>query len=143
VNSPCAALLITLVLAALTSLPWYVSQLMPDILVGLAVLALYLIALRRDPLGPLETLALGLVVALAIASHMGTLALCLGLLACFGLLRVAGRRIALPSPQLTAPVLPSPPACCSPRPPIIWLRANLLSRPAAPASCSGACCRTG
>ena len=104
-DKPGPALLITLALAALTSLPWYVSQLMPDILVGLAVLALYLIAVRRDALGPVETLALGVVIALAIASHMGTLALCLGLIACFGLMRLADRRIGLPRPQLAAPAL--------------------------------------
>src|SRR5207344_2521577 len=43
-EKPGPALLITLALAAFSSLPWYVSQLMPDILVGWAVFALYLIA---------------------------------------------------------------------------------------------------
>ncbi|MGZ9021592.1 MAG: hypothetical protein ACXW3S_16940, partial [Rhodoplanes sp.] len=55
-EKPGPALLITLALAAFSSLPWYVSQLMPDILVGWAVLALYLIAVRRDALGRFETL---------------------------------------------------------------------------------------
>jgi hypothetical protein len=104
-EKPGPALLITLALAAFSSLPWYVSQLMPDILVGWAVLALYLIAVRRDALGRFETLVLGVVIALAIASHMGTLALCLGLIACFGLMRLAGGRIGLPRPQLAAPAL--------------------------------------
>ena len=104
-EKPGPALLITLALAALSSLPWYVSQLMPDILVGWAVLALYLIAVRRDALGRVETFALGVVIALAIASHMGTLALCLGLIACFGLMRLAGGRVGLPRPQLAAPAL--------------------------------------
>ncbi|MEZ5785825.1 MAG: hypothetical protein R3D62_04940, partial [Xanthobacteraceae bacterium] len=99
------ALVIVLALAALSSLPWYVSQLMPDILVGWAVLALFLLAVHRDALGRIEALVLGALVAFAIASHMATLALCLGLIACFALLRLAAPRIGLARPRLGPPAL--------------------------------------
>src|SRR5215207_7139345 len=45
-NAPWRAAAVVLALALLTSLPWYVSTLMPDIFVPLAVLALYLLAFR-------------------------------------------------------------------------------------------------
>jgi hypothetical protein len=98
-------LAIALALAALSSLPWYVSQLMPDILVGWAVIALYLLAFRRGDLGPIEIPALVAVTACAIASHMTILALALGLLAGFVLMRLIGPWIGLLRPQLTTPAL--------------------------------------
>lgn len=98
-------LVVVLGLAALSSLPWYVSQLMPDILVGWAVLALYLLALPRAALGPVEAMVLAALVALAVASHMATLALCLGLILCFCLLRLLAGRIRLPPPRLAVPAL--------------------------------------
>lgn len=98
-------LAITLALAALSSLPWYVSQLMPDILVGWAVIALYLLAFRRDRLGPIEIPALLAITACAIASHMAILALSLGLLACFVLMRLVGPWLGLLHAQLAGPAL--------------------------------------
>jgi len=98
-------LVITLALAALSSLPWYVSQLMPDILVGWAVIALYLLAFRRSDLGPFEMPALIALTACAIASHMAILALSSGLLAWFVLMRLVAPWIGLLRPRLAGPAL--------------------------------------
>jgi hypothetical protein len=94
------ALLVVFALAALTSLPWYAAQLMPDILVPAAVLALYLVAFRR--LRPWEAFSLCAVIAFAVASHMVTLGLMLGLLTVILGLRLIGSRLA--RPRLAAPV---------------------------------------
>ena len=66
-------------MALATSLPWYVSQLIPDIFVSLSALALYLLAFRRDALARAETFGLAALIAFGIASHMAVLALCLAL----------------------------------------------------------------
>jgi hypothetical protein len=76
---PWLALAIALVLTLATSLPWFASQLMPDILFPAGVLALYLLAYGADRLNVLERLALCAVIAFAIAAHMAMLALALGL----------------------------------------------------------------
>ncbi len=64
-------------LAACTALPWFASQLMPDVFVPFAVLGLYLLAFRRAGLGRIETIMLVGLIAVAIASHMAILALSL------------------------------------------------------------------
>lgn len=69
-------------LCVITGLPWYAGTLIPDIFVSAAILALYLLVFRSDRLRRWEMVALGAVIAGAIASHMGTLALCLGLIVC-------------------------------------------------------------
>lgn len=69
-------------LCVATGMPWYAGTLIPDILVSAAILSLYLLAFRGERLRRWETIALGAVIAFAIASHMGTLALCLGLIVC-------------------------------------------------------------
>ena len=98
---PAGVLVVVLALAAVTSLPWYAAQLMPDVLVPTAVLALYLVALRRRALRRVETVLLCAVVAFAVASHMGTLGLMLALLALILALRLVGARLA--QPCVTAP----------------------------------------
>ncbi len=102
-HRPILALFVTLTLAFLTSLPWHAAQLMPDILVPEAVLALYLIAFRRCALRRLEAVLLCAVIAFAIASHMATLGLMLGLLAVALGLQLLGSRLA--RPQLATPAL--------------------------------------
>lgn len=101
---PVAAVLVGGALAALTALPWYAAQLMPDVMAGWAVLALVLLAVRPDALRRWETVLLAAVVAVAIAAHMGTLALCIGLLACATfyviVTRLARRAGALPGLKL-------------------------------------------
>jgi hypothetical protein len=100
---PALALLIVLALAALTGLPWYVAQLMPDAWAGSAVLALYLLAFRAVALRRLERLALVLIIAAAIAAHMAILALGLGLLAWFAVVRLLPARLDVLRPRLAAP----------------------------------------
>jgi hypothetical protein len=90
-------------LAALTSLPWYAGQLMPDILVPLAVLSLHLLAFHTGDLRPTERIGLIGLVAFAIAAHMSILALTLALLLLFLLLRTP-RRWHLPRPRLPLPL---------------------------------------
>jgi hypothetical protein len=91
-------------LAVFTSLPWYAGQLMPDILVPLAVIALHLLAFKRDRLRKPEAALLMAVVAVAMASHMSIVALVAALLALFSVLKILGRRLGLARPGLGAPV---------------------------------------
>ena len=100
-RSLAGVLVVVLALAALTSLPWYAAQLMPDVLAQLAVLALYLVAFRRRALCRFEAVLLCAVVAFAEASHMGTLGLMLALLALLLTLRQIGTRQA--RPHVTTP----------------------------------------
>jgi hypothetical protein len=99
---PGLAFILVAALAALTALPWYVSLLMPGIWAGWAVIALYLLAFRGDALGRVEMLTLGAMIVFAIASHMATLALCLGLIVCFVLIHFAGPHIRMPRPRFGA-----------------------------------------
>jgi hypothetical protein len=93
---------VTLALSALTSMAWYAATLMPDIWLPAAVLALYLLAFQTRTLQWQERIGLIGVVAFAIASHMGTLAVCLALAAGLAVLRVLPRRPFrnFPRPQL-------------------------------------------
>lgn len=87
-------------LCLVTGLPWYATTLMPDILLPAAVLALYLLAFHANACGAIERGGLVATVAVAIASHMGTLAVALGLvvvIALLAVLRVPALR--LPRPQ--------------------------------------------
>ncbi|HZP76358.1 MAG TPA: hypothetical protein VFB45_09475 [Pseudolabrys sp.] len=97
---PGTALAVVLGLCILTSVSWFSSQLMPDVLFPIAVLALYLLAFHWGALRSFERLGLMLTIALAVASHMAALALCLGLLSSLLILR---RWKALRSARLPAP----------------------------------------
>lgn len=83
---PWLALGVTVALSLLTALPWFAAQLMPDILFPLAILAVHLLVFRTDELNIAERCGLGAIIAVAIASHMAALALCLGVLASLWLL---------------------------------------------------------
>ena len=96
------ALVVTLAIA--TSLPWYASQLMPDIFLPAAVLALYLVAFHWANLRLGEVIFLGVAVVLAMASHMAFLLLCIGLAAAIGVLRAFASRARLLRPRLRVPV---------------------------------------
>jgi hypothetical protein len=96
---------ITLAMAALTSLPWYAAQLMPDVWLPAGALALYLLAFRTGAFRPWESWLLGFIVAFAIAGHMATLALMIGLLAALLFWFVAARRRVWPRPALRNPTL--------------------------------------
>lgn len=78
---PWHLLALVAVLSAFTTLPWLTSILLTDIWCGLGVLSLYLIMLRRTSLIRGERTGLGLIVAIAAATHSATLAVLLALLA--------------------------------------------------------------
>lgn len=66
-------------LAGLTALPWFTAQLMPDVLVPVAVLCLWLLGFRWNRLGAWERAGVAGIGLLALLSHMSTMALGLGL----------------------------------------------------------------
>jgi hypothetical protein len=96
---PWRALGLTGLLTVVTSLPWFSAQLMPDILFPAGVLALHLLAFRATQLTTAERIGLGALIAVAIASHMAALALCIGVVATSWLLSQF-KFLALPSPRL-------------------------------------------
>lgn len=98
-NRPGLTLAMVLLLALTTSLPFFASQLMPDIFFPLAVLAIYLLAFHARALAGWERGALCGLIVFALASHMALLGLALGLLAVFLLL--SAFRFGLPKPHMT------------------------------------------
>lgn len=105
-DGPLALMLTVAVLTAFTGLPWYAAQVMPDVLEPLMVLAIYVLAFRRDARGRSSQIGLALVIALAVASHMAHLALALGLLAVVAAvkLRERGTSLAMPATAIAAGV---------------------------------------
>jgi hypothetical protein len=95
--------LVVVVLAMLTSLPWFAGQLMPDIFVPLSVLSLHLLAFAGERLRKWETLLLAAIVMLAMATHMSIVALVAALLVMFFLLRLIGAWIGVCRPKLGLP----------------------------------------
>lgn len=93
------------VLAATTSLPWFASQLMPDVLVPASTLSLYLLAFGRSEIRRVEAACLVALIATAMASHMSTLALMVALFAFLALVRPLSSKLHLPRPQLAAAAL--------------------------------------
>jgi hypothetical protein len=89
------------ILSVVTTLPWLTAILLTDIFCGLGVLALYLIMMRRDRLIRGERTALGLLVAVAAATHSATLAVLGGLVIVAALVWLV-RRAAMPSNRLRA-----------------------------------------
>ncbi|MEI8153590.1 MAG: hypothetical protein WCG92_18655 [Hyphomicrobiales bacterium] len=104
-DGPWLATALVLLLCALTGLPWYTAQLMPDILLPASVMALAMLAFHADGLRRWETAVLAALIAAAIASHMSILALASGLVGLLGLLRALGTRIKLPQPAIALPAL--------------------------------------
>ena len=102
---PSAAFVVIAALCLSTSLPWYADQLMPDIFVPLAVLAIYLIAFAATNLRRWETASLIAVIAFAVAFHMSICAVLLLLFAVIAVLWVMAPAIRLPQPRLFAPAL--------------------------------------
>jgi hypothetical protein len=66
-------------LSLLTGIAWYISQLMPDGLVPLSVLALWLLGFRWQRLVRLERIGLVAITLLGLLSHMSGMALAVGL----------------------------------------------------------------
>jgi hypothetical protein len=102
---PALTLLLVIALVMLTSLPWYVGQLMPDIFLPLTVLALYLLGFRFDALHRAEAMALLSLIVVAIAYHMAILAIAIGLMLTFMLVRLLAGRLRLPPPRLGWPAV--------------------------------------
>ena len=102
---PWLATAIVIGVCALTGLPWYTAQLMPDILVPALVLAFAMLGLYADGLRRWETTVLIVVVAAAIASHMSILVLALGILAALALMRALTAWASLTRPSLALPAL--------------------------------------
>jgi hypothetical protein len=102
---PGLPVVLVIALAPLTGLPWYVGQLIPDILSPLAVLALHLLAFRAPALRPAETALLIVVIAAAIASHMVNIALLAVLLAAFAVIRALAPLLRTPRARLGVPAL--------------------------------------
>ncbi len=86
-----------------TSLPWYAGQLMPDIFLPVAILALYLLAFASSRLRGWDIAALVAIVAFAIAAHMSVLAILLIQFAVLIALWAAAARTSLPRPRLSIP----------------------------------------
>ena len=102
-SGPQALLIAVAALAGLTGLSWYTSQLMPDILLPLVVLALWLLGLHWPRLRPGERVGLFAVTFLGMVSHMSCLALALGLTVVIATIRSLNGRWRLP------PAFPLPP----------------------------------
>jgi hypothetical protein len=84
---PALVLGIVLVLALTTSLPWFASQLMPDVFFPAGVLAIYLLIFHSTRLRTSERLALVVLIIFAVASHMALLGVAIGLVFALFLLR--------------------------------------------------------
>lgn len=78
-GGPVPLLVASLALAALTSLPWLVAQLLPDLFTGVLVLALWLLGFRAPLLGRGERLWLMLLAAGSVAMHQSHIPLAFGL----------------------------------------------------------------
>lgn len=88
-------------LAGLTSAPWFVATLMPDIFAGIGPLCLVLLGFARDRLNLAETAWLTLLGALAVAVHLSHLPTALALV-CF--IAIAARGI-VPALRAALPVV--------------------------------------
>jgi hypothetical protein len=76
------ALVVFAGLLVLTSLPWVTSEIMPDAFTGAVVLAVLVLGLREDMLGPWRRAALVAIIAVGGAAHPTHIALTLGLILC-------------------------------------------------------------
>jgi hypothetical protein len=96
---PYLALGIVALLCAVTSLPWFAGQLMPDILFAAAALSLYLLAYGDAQLVRWERFVLGAVIAFAMASHMAAAGVCVAVVMALAVTHI--RRLNLPKARLT------------------------------------------
>ncbi len=86
------AALAAALLSAVTGIAWYTAQLMPDALVPLLVLALWLLGFRHGRLSGLERAGVAVVALLALLSHMSSMALAVGLVIVTAAAALAARR---------------------------------------------------
>ncbi len=78
-------------MALLTGISWYTSQLMPDVLVPLVTLSLWIIGFHWERLGLTERVGLITLSLLGLMSHMSCMALAIGLIVVLFLLRLLAR----------------------------------------------------
>jgi hypothetical protein len=90
---------IVALLSAGTSLPWFVSQLMPDVLFLTCALALHLLVFRSAQLSRWQCLGLAATIAFAIASHMAAAGMAVGVVAALWLVERLST-LALPKARL-------------------------------------------
>lgn len=103
-NRPGPTLLVGIGLSALTSLPWYTAQIMPDIFAPAGILAIYLLAFRLESLARYERALLALVIAFGMASHMAIFAVAVGLCIVLAGWRALAPGLAIERPRLSWPV---------------------------------------
>lgn len=84
---------LAVVLSATTGIAWFTAQLMPDALVPLLVLCLWLLGFRYDRLSRWERAGVVLVALLALLSHMSSMALAVGLVLVTAAAAIAARRL--------------------------------------------------
>jgi hypothetical protein len=85
-------LLLALLLALGTSLPWFVGQIMPDIFTALMILTLALLWLLYDILPRVSRMMLVLLITAAVAFHQANLLVALWMIPAFGLCTLLGWR---------------------------------------------------
>jgi len=101
-----ALVLLGVLLALLTGLPWFASQIIPDAFTGAVVLATLLLAFEDGGLNAPRRIALMTVLAIATACHTSHLALLGGLLLCLLAVRLLTKRgWPLLAPKLRAATL--------------------------------------
>lgn len=83
---------VTLALVALTGLPWFTGQIMPDAWTGLMILGLACLAYGQDRLSGARRIILVAVIAMAGCFHTSHLAVGAGLVLCLGGLRLTLRQ---------------------------------------------------
>lgn len=80
------------VLSGLSSLPWFVGQIMPDLFAALLILALAIGVLNQDRLDRPDYIALPVLSTFFISTHLSYVLLAAAVLACAALMRAADRR---------------------------------------------------
>ncbi|EKD37794.1 MAG: hypothetical protein ACD_75C00992G0002 [uncultured bacterium] len=78
--APLTTVVTCVLLGVTTGISWYTSQLMPDGLVPLVVIAMWLLGFRWQQLGGVERTGIFAIALLGIMSHMSCLALAIGLI---------------------------------------------------------------
>jgi hypothetical protein len=77
------------VLAALTSLPWEASELMPDVFAGMVFLSAFLLAFHAE-LGLLERIGMAAILTISVSAHMSLLPIAAFFVVALAIARLAG-----------------------------------------------------
>jgi hypothetical protein len=90
-------LAIASILAALTSLPWIASELMPDVFAGMVFLSAFLLVFNKQ-LGSLQRIGLATILAISVSAHMSLLPIGAFLVAALIIAKLAGWQVQEASP---------------------------------------------